>query len=76
MDIFQSTLLHEERQSKETRKLCLSTFQSTLLHEERQDTMQEISTILKFQSTLLHEERQVVAGVAAMLDLISIHAPT
>ena len=56
--LFQSTLLQEERLGLVVRKGLSSLFQSTLLQEERQLFSFRLTSDKLFQSTLLQEERQ------------------
>ena len=74
-DLFQSTLLREERRRRDRFASWCEGFQSTLLREERLARAYQISLVRVFQSTLLREERladeeQRVVGLA-----VSIHAP-
>ena len=58
VDLFQSTLLQEERLTFVVRTLDHFSFQSTLLQEERQGAIFLSSNSPRFQSTLLQEERR------------------
>ncbi len=75
-NLFQSTLLQEERHVPSKRKEEKKIFQSTLLQEERHDSSLFDNLSFEFQSTLLQEERLSIADDILNGVIISIHAPT
>ena len=71
-NLFQSTLLQEERHVPSKRKEEKKIFQSTLLQEERHDSSLFDNLSFEFQSTLLQEERRQNAQLSLYLSVIII----
>ena len=76
INVFRSTLLHEERHWSSATADPLRPFRSTLLHEERRQALSDRPSSSMFRSTLLHEERPSGAvGLNFGGLAVSIHAP-
>ena len=75
-NLFQSTLLQEERHTAWTAASGYISFQSTLLQEERQNSPSLTRDIISYFNPRSYKRSDRIGGYIPAEDIISIHAPT